>query len=333
MSDRFILAAVQAAPRYLDRQASVEKAIRLIAEAGRRGASLAAFGETWLPGYAFFAFSEASKIRWDAAQLYLDQAVTIPGPETDALCDAARAADIDVVIGVVELDSRTLGTVYCTMLAIGREGRILGTHRKLKPTMEERIAWGEGDGGDLHVWQRPYGRISTLNCWEHQMMLPAYALIAQGTQIHVASWPSGEPAVPPEAPDSLWSRKELLSRAFASQGACYVIATGALISPADVPERFSSLAYDGVGGSMIIDPRGEVVARAPLGEETILTFEADSSLIRAAKTACDIAGHYSRPDVFDLRVRGISTGRLPPVANDDLGKVEVISAEPHKKLG
>lgn len=151
------------------------------------------------------------------------------------------------------------------------------------------------------------------------MMLPSYALIAQGTQIHVASWPSGEPAVPPAAPESLWSRKELLSRAFASQGACYVIATGALITPADVPERFRSLAYEGVGGSMIIDPRGEVVARAPLGAETILTFEADRSVIRVAKSACDIAGHYARPDVFDLRVHGVPTGQLSPPPLDEAG--------------
>jgi nitrilase len=313
MKDRFILAAIQAAPHYLDRAASLDKAVRLIGEAGKTGACLAAFGETWLPGYAFFAFSESSVTRWEAAQTYIEQAVTIPGPETDALCEAARVANIDVLIGVVELDARTRGTVYCTMLAIGREGRILGTHRKLKPTMEERIAWGEGRGDDLHVWERAYGRISTLNCWEHQMMLPSYALISQGTQIHIASWPSGEPAIPPESPDCLWSRKELLSRAFASQGACYVIATGGLISPENVPERFRSLAYEGPGGSMIIDPRGEVVARAPLGEETILTFEADHSVIRAAKSACDIAGHYSRPDVFDLRVNGASLSALQPI--------------------
>lgn len=313
MADRFIIAAVQAAPVYLDRPATLEKASRLIAEAGRTGACLAAFGETWFSGYPFFAFSAPSAARWDAAQMYLEQAVAIPGPETDVLCDAARAADIDIVIGVAELDQRTLGTTYCTMLGIGREGRILGTHRKLKPTVDERTVWGEGRGDDLHVWQRPYGRISTLNCWEHQMVLPGYALMAQGTQVHVASWPGGEPDVPPAPPVALWSRQELLSRAFAAQGACYVVAAGGLIKPDDVPKQFRHLAYIGTGGSLIVDPRGEVVARAPLGEEMILTFEADASVIRSAKAAMDVAGHYSRPDVFDLRVNGVSTGHLSPV--------------------
>ncbi len=316
MTNRFIIAAVQAASVYLNRQASLEKAVRLIAEAGQKGACLVAFGETWLPGYPFFAFSGPSAARWDAAQMYLEQAVAIPGPETDALCDAARAADIDVVIGVVELDQQTLGTTYCTMLAIGREGRILGGHRKLKPTMDERIVWGEGRGDDLHVWQRPYGRISTLNCWEHQMVLPGYALMAQGTQVHVAGWPGGEPDVPPAPPVSLWSRQELLSRAFAAQGACYVVAAGGLIAPEDVPERFRTLAYVGTGDSIIVDPRGEVVARAARGEETILTFEADPSVIRSAKAATDVAGHYSRPDVFELRVHGIPTRQLSPVQMD-----------------
>ncbi|WP_413873843.1 carbon-nitrogen hydrolase family protein [Albidovulum sp.] len=319
MTDRFILAAAQAAPVYLNREASLEKAIRLIAEAGKTGACLVGFGETWLPGYPFFAYSEASATRWEAAQLYLDQAVAIPGPETDALCQAARAAGIDVLIGIVELDMRTRGTVYCTMLAIGREGRILGRHRKLKPTMEERIAWGEGSGNDLHVWERAYGRISTLNCWEHQMVLPGYALMAQGTQVHVASWPSGEPETPPAPPDSLWSRQELLSRAFAAQGACYVISVGGQITPADVPEKFRAMAYTGLGNAMIIDPRGEVVARAPLGDETILTFEADRALIRAAKAASDVAGHYSRPDVFDLRIHGVSASTISPIVCDDQG--------------
>ncbi len=312
--EKVILAAVQSAPVYLNREASLEKAVNLIRLAGEKGADIAGFGETWLPGYPFFAFSASGQARWDAAQEYIGQAIEIPGPETDQLCAAARAADTDVVIGVAELDKRTRGTVYCTMLAIGREGVILGCHRKLKPTVDERTIWGEGSGDDLNVYERPYGRLSALNCWEHQMVLPGYALMAQGAQFHVASWPGGDPETPPKPPVSLWARQELLSRAFAAQGGCYVIAAGGLISPDDVPERFRQLAYEGTGGSMIVDPRGEVVARADPGEEAILTYEAEHAVIRSAKVASDVAGHYSRPDIFELQVNGEPVTRLQPIS-------------------
>jgi predicted amidohydrolase len=312
MVEKFIVAAAQAAPAYLNRAASVEKAVELIRKAGQVGASVVGFGECWITGYPFFAFSPPGTARWDAAQEYLAQAVEIPSPETEALCDAAKVADTDVVIGMAELDARTRGTVYCTMLAIGREGCILGKHRKLKPTVDERVVWGQGNGDDLDVWERPYGRLSALNCWEHQMVLPGYALMAQGTQVHVAGWPGGEPETPPAPPVSIWSRQELLSRAFAAQGACYVIAAGGLIDPKDVPERFRSMAYSDTGDSMIIDPRGEVVARAQRGEETILTYEADHTVIRSAKSVNDVAGHYSRPDVFELRVNGQPVRSLSP---------------------
>jgi len=304
MSDSFLLAATQAAPVYLDAAASLVKACNLIEEAGRKGADLIAFGETWLPGYPFFAFSGPSVTRWEAAEAYLSTAIEIPGKETDQLCAAAKAENVDVVIGVAELDQRTKGTTYCTMLSIGREGLILGSHRKLKPTMEERIVWGEGAGDDLHVYERPYARTSALACWEHQMCLPGYALMAQGTQVHVAGWPGGDPETPPEPPAALWARQELLSRAFAAQGACYVVASGGLITPGDVPQRFRSLAYKGSGGTMIIDPRGEVVQRAAKGEETIIYHQASQSVVRGAKAANDVAGHYARPDVFQLLVRG-----------------------------
>lgn len=312
MPDRFLLAATQSAPIYMDAAASLEKACHFIEEAGQKGADIVAFGETWLPGYPFFAFSGPNDTRWEAAETYLATAIEVPGPETGQLCAVASAADIDVVIGVVELDQRTRGTTYCTMLTIGREGLILGKHRKLKPTMEERIVWGEGAGDDLEVYERPYARISALACWEHQMVLPGYALMAQGTQVHVAGWPGGDPDTPPEPPAALWARQELLSRSFAAQGACYVVASGGLISPDNVPERFRSLAYEGAGGTMIIDPRGEVVERAKEGEETIIYHEASQATIRGAKAANDVAGHYARPDVFQVLVRGHPVGNLRP---------------------
>jgi nitrilase len=300
--EHFKLAAIQAAPVMFDRDASTEKACRLIGEAGAMGATIAGFGETWLGGYPFFAFAEMRPLTWQAMAEYLANAVEIPSPTTDQLCEAARTAGIDVVIGVVERDAATAGTVYCTLLFIGREGRILGRHRKIKPTFHERSMWGDGDAVGLRSYQRPYGRISGLNCWEHNTMLPGYVLAAEGTQIHVAAWPGREPAAAPPSPTPLWPRQLLLSRAFASQAGCYVIAAGGVRLKADTPERYRELStFEHTGDSFIIDPRGEIIA-GPAQGETILTAEGSMEAVRAAKALSDIGGHYSRPDLLRLMV-------------------------------
>jgi len=305
---QFKLAAIQAAPVYLNRDASTEKACHLIREAGARGATLAAFSESWLPGYPFFV--------WGAAQTsplraeYAANAVEIPSATTDRLCEAARQANLDLVIGVAERDAQTRGTVYCTLLFIGREGTILGRHRKLKPTDRERTAWGEGDGSSLVVYDRPYARISGLNCWEHNMMLPGYVLISQGTQVHIAAWPG-----------TSTSRHRFLSRAFASQAAAYVIDVGALLSPDDIAEPYRDLARDHPGESSIIDPRGEVIT-GPAEGETILMADCSTEAILNAKVRCDIAGHYSRPDLFQLRVNRVSHCRVVDTHKPDCEAVE-----------
>ncbi|MBN2398057.1 MAG: carbon-nitrogen hydrolase family protein, partial [Deltaproteobacteria bacterium] len=120
----FRLAAIQAAPVFFDLDASTRKACRLIAEAGKQGATIAAFSETWLPGYPFFVWgsSKDPQLQWKAAADYLANSAEIPGPTTDQLCKAAKKARIDVVIGMVERDKDSQGTVYCTLLFIGREG-------------------------------------------------------------------------------------------------------------------------------------------------------------------------------------------------------------------
>lgn len=297
----FVLAAVQAAPVHFNRAASTEKACQLIGEAAEKGATFAAFSECWLPGYPLFAFQPPTPIRWKAGAAYLAAAVEIPGPETARLCAAARKAKVDVAIGVAELDARTKSTVYCTLLFISRDGEILGKHRKLKPTFHERTVWGEGDGSGLRVYERPYGRISGLNCWEHQMMLPGYALAMQGTQIHVAAWPGREPETPPPPPVGLWPRQTLLSRAFASQAGAYVVLAAGINRKADYPPEFQELVMgDSDGCSCIIDPRGEVIAGPVRGEETVLTATGSLDLVQAVKAVIDIGGHYSRPDVFQF---------------------------------
>ncbi len=298
----FRLAAIQAASPFFDTATGVEKACRLIAQGGAQGADLVAFGESWLPGYPFFVDAPLSDLWWEAAAAYQANAIAVPGPETDALGAAARAAGCDVVIGVAEIDPATRGTVYASLVFISRDGTLLGRHRKIKPTHHERSVWGDGDAKGLTVYQRAFGRLSGLNCWEHNVLLPGFALIAQGTQVHVAAWPGREPDQAPSEP--VWARQILLSRAFASQAGAYVIAAAGLRLHHHVPERYRPLApFEHNGRSAIIDPRGEVIAQAG-SEETILMAEGSLIECRKAKAACDPAGHYMRPDLFEVRVEG-----------------------------
>jgi nitrilase len=297
--EEFTLAAIQAAPVYFDAEASTEKAVRLIHDAAATGAQLAAFGEAWLPGYCYWAYHQGPTVL-KARTLYLASSINVPGPETDRLCEAARDANIDVAIGVVERDPNTSGTVYCTLLFISNEGEIIGRHRKLKPTDVERRAWGEGDGAGLVTYQRPYARISGLNCWEHRMVLPGYALMAQGTQVHIATWPTGS--------------DDVLARAFAKQGACYVVSVGGMLRPEDIPDGFENVFDRSIpvvgGGSQIIDPNGHVLAHASEDEEIILTATVTLERALLLRSMCDVGGHYSRPDVLQLHVNGAPLQRL-----------------------
>ena len=298
--EEFTLAAVQAAPVYFDAEASTDKAVGLIHDAAATGATMAAFGETWLSGYPFWARERNSHLTRRARALYIANAIDVPGPETDRLCAAARDAGIDVAIGVVERDPNTQTSVYCTLVFIGREGRILGRHRKLKPTDYERRIWAEGDGQSLVTYERSFGQWSGLNCWEHRMVLPGYALMAQGAQVHVASWPTGS--------------DDLLARAFAAQGAAYVVSVGGVLRPEDVPNDFEEIFDLSVpvvgGGSQIIAPGGRVLAQAEDDGETIITATGSLEDVFALRSMCDVGGHYSRPDVLQLHVNGAPLSRL-----------------------
>jgi len=315
----FTLAAIQAAPVYFDAEASTDKAVGLIHEAAEAGAQLAAFGETWLPGYCFWAYHQGGPVVLKARALYLASSINVPGPETDRLCAAAQEANIDVAIGVVERDPNTSGTVYCTLLFISNEGEILGRHRKLKPTDVERRAWGEGDGQSLVTYDRPYARISGLNCWEHRMVLPGYALMAQGTQVHIATWPTGS--------------DDVLARAFAKQAAAYVVSVGGMLRAEDIPEGFDEVFDLSIpvvgGGSQIIDPNGRVLAHAPEEEETILTVTVTLERALQLRSMCDVGGHYSRPDVLQLHVNGAPLQRLVRSDGSGLpGSLSETSSEP-----
>ena len=299
-SDIIRVAVAQSAPVFLDRDAALEKAVKLIGDAASQGALLVVFGEAWLPGYPIHAFTPAkSDLWWEMAARYVDQAVDFQGETIDALCSAAMAADIDVVIGLAERDEKTRGSVYSTLAFIDRQGQVLDRHRKLRPSSYERVVWSDGDAAGLQVHDRGYANLSGLLSSEHQMVLPTYALAQHGTQIHAACWP-GYVRASGNGP-SLWPDQHLLSRAFAAQTGAYVLCAGTTLTRDSVPDRYREFLTDEFkGGSAVIDPRGEIVAGPIEGEELVL---ADCSLaqVRAAKVAFDCAGHSARPDQLGLQ--------------------------------
>ena len=301
------VAAVQAAPVFLDRDATIEKAVRLIGEAAAGGARLVAFPETWIPGYPAWIFGAAG---WDdAAQKRVfgrlsANAVEVPSPAVDVLCRAAKKAGVVVAMGMTERDARaSRGTLYNSILYVSELGQVLGVHRKLMPTHAERIVWGQGDGSTLHVFETPVGRVGGLACWEHWMPLTRFAMHAKGEQIHVAAWPEvGDPEL-----------HRFCTRHYAFEGRCFALCVmGARVGPEHLPEGFELADAMGatddfvnrepVGGTCVFAPDGTVVADSVAGDETIVYADLDLGRIPEEQAALDVVGHYNRPDVFTLSV-------------------------------
>jgi predicted amidohydrolase len=304
------VAAVQAAPVFLEHDAAVARAVSLIEEAAGNGAGLVAFPESWIPGYPSWIFGAAGWEDAGAKKVYgrfHASAVAVPSGATDALCRAARANGVLLVMGMTEKGGEVgVGTLYNSLLYVSSDGTILGVHRKIMPTHAERIVWGQGDGSDLRVFATPVGLVGGLICWEHWMPLARFAMHTKGEQIHVAAWPEvGDPEL-----------HRLASRHYAFEGRCFSICVmGASMTAAALPDGFELPEAMGAAddfveaaasapqpGTAIFAPDGTVVAEAPAGEETIVYGDLDLGRIAEEHQALDVVGHYNRPDIFELRV-------------------------------
>jgi nitrilase len=302
------IAAIQATPVILDAEACIDKAIGLLREAAREGAGLAVLPETFVPLYPSNAWAKAASDfsgfdgLWE--ELW-ENSVDVAGPHVERLVETCRDTGLHVVIGVNEREDQRPGSLYNTMLLIGPEG-LLGRHRKLMPTMQERLFHGVGPGDDLDVVETPIGRIGGLICWENRMPLARYFVYRQGPQIWVA----------PTADDSDGWLATV--RNIAIESGAFVVSAPQYIPrsafPADFPVALpEGKDVFGAGGAAIIEPKGGKVIAGPLyGEEGILYADCDLSEGLAAKRWFDVVGHYAREDVF-----GTGTPRRePPVARD-----------------
>jgi nitrilase len=288
---------VQAASAAFDRERSVDRVAELTARAAAEGAELVVFPEAFVGGYpkrADFGARVGSRSvegrEW--FRRYHAGAVDIPGPSVDRLGEIARTSGVHLVVSVIERD---LGTLYCTVLFVGTDGRLMGKHRKLMPTGIERLIWGFGDGSTIPVIETHIGRIGAVICWENYMPQLRLAMYAQGIELYCA----------PTADD----RETWLPtmRHIAMEGRCFVLSAGQFARRSDYPPDYPVEASgpDDVimaGGSCIVDPLGQVLTGPARDGEALLTADLDLGQIVRGTLDLDVVGHYARPDVFRLVV-------------------------------
>jgi nitrilase len=315
---KYKVAAVQAAPAFLDLEGSVEKTISLMDEAAAAGASLITFPETWIPGYPWWIWlgAPAWAIMRGFVSRYFDNSLSYDSPEAERLRAAAKRNKITVVLGLSERDG---GSLYIAQWIIGPDGETIAKRRKLKPTHAERTVFGEGDGSHLAVHDLEIGRLGALCCWEHLQPLSKYAMYAQNEQVHVAAWPSFS-LYDPFAHALGAEVNNAASKIYAVEGSCFVIAPCATVSQAmigelcDTPEKHQFL-HAGGGFAVIYGPDGAPLGQPlPPDQEGLLYADIDLGMISVAKAAADPAGHYARPDVTRLLFNNRPANRVEKLA-------------------
>ena len=302
---------VQAAPIAFDRQRTLEKTRDLAVDAAGRGARLIVFPEAFVSGYprgVDFGARVGSRTAEgrEFFRKYWDSSVDVPGPATEFLGTAAQEANAYIVIGVVERDG---GTLYCSVLFFAPDGHLMGKHRKLMPTAAERVAWGQGDGSTMPVFDTPIGRLGAVICWENYMPLLRMHMYSKGIQIYCA----------PTADDrDTWLAT---MRHIALEGRCFVLGCNQFAVRGDYPADYPAIQGNDPamvmsrGGSCIIDPLGRILAGPEFDRPTILVADLDLDEIVRGKFDFDVVGHYARPDVFRLLV---DENPKPPVARQNL---------------
>lgn len=306
------VAVVQDSSVIMDKEACIQKVSKLSKEAAQKNAKIVLFPEAFIPAYPrglYFGTkvgsrSEDGKLDYTR---YWENSIAIPGPDVTALGNIAQSNEVYLLVGVIEREAKVRGgTLYCTILYFDPNGKLLGKHRKLKPTGSERLIWGEGDGSTLTVIDTPFGTVGGLICWENYMPLARTAMYGKGIDIYVAPTADGR------------ERWQATIQHIALEGRCFLLSCNQYVTKDMYPTDLA--CYDELqfapevmcrGGSAIIDPNGNYLAGPLFDKAGILFANLDLSLISKSRYDLDVIGHYARPDVFHLIVnekkRGIQT--------------------------
>lgn len=290
---------VQATPALFDLEKSVDLVISWIEKAAQEGCQLVLFPESFIPCYPRgLTFDAIVGRRTDKGRtVWLDywaNSLEVDSTQTRRIQEAVKKANVYVALGVTEKEP-VGGTLHCALLYFGKDGHLLGKHRKLKPTGLERYIWGESDGSTLVSFDTEVGKLGGLICWENYMPLARTALYQQGIEIYLA--PTAD------ARDS-W---QATMQHIALEGRCFVLASNQFVTKADYPDRYQADLVDepaimSRGGSVIISPMGDVLAGPLWDQEGLLIANLDFSVVAKSKLDFDCVGHYARNDVFNLTV-------------------------------
>ena len=299
---KYKVGCVQATPVIFDIKKTVDKALKLMSDAAGEGCKLVVFPESFIPGYpAGLGFGTVVGSRTDVGrdqyEEYWQNSIEVGDKYTVKLAEHAKKLNIFLVMGVTEKDPVSK-TLYCTILYFAPNGKLIGKHRKLKPTAAERLIWGEGDGSTLVTYNTDLGKIGGLICWENYMPLARMAMYQKGVEIYIA--PTAD------SRDTWQSTMEHI----ACEGRCYVIGCNQYFTKDDYPEHLQpELATDrpeilSRGGSVIVSPMGDVLAGPLYNKEGILTAEIDLAQVVRSRMEFNVIGHYSRDDVFKYKAKG-----------------------------
>ena len=291
-------AVVQAGSALFDTPKTLEKLADLAADAARQGAEVVLFPEAFVGGYpkgVDFGSRVGTRSEEGRALFarYFASAISLDSAEAEAIARVARQCGITLVTGIIE---RLGSTLYCASVGYDPEGKRIHHHRKLMPTAHERLIWGQGDGSTLRITDSPVGRLGAAICWENYMPLLRMSMYLQGIEIYCA------PTVD--------SRESWLPtmRMIALEGRCFVLSASQFLLRSDCPPDYHPIQGEAPetvlinGGACIIDPMGKVLVEPVFDCERIALAELDMSLIPKARFDLDVAGHYARPDIFELSV-------------------------------
>jgi aliphatic nitrilase len=299
-AEQLRVAAVQAAPVFLDREATAEKAIGLIEEAAAGGARIVGFPEGFVPGHPGWV----ELLPLDARTLELSRrlfknAVEVPGPAVDAIAAACGRHGVAAVVGICERLPRTTGTLFNTQVLIDDQGLVASKHQKFVPTVGERLVHGPGQTGSANAMSLDQLNVTGLICGENSNPLAVYASAVAYPTVHVASWPQH---FSPEL--QMGPVIELVSR-----GLAYTLKAFTLNAVTTVCEEMIEAYGDEAtlpflrsaeagGRASIVAPSGTLIARAEDPSEQLVFADVDLDAVIVPKFVHDTAGHYNRPELF-----------------------------------